>query len=580
MGKNKKKDSLTWGQLFGFYRKIKVPWWAIALSLIISLAVKKVALLVVPYQTKLMTGAITDHGFLAGFLIFTAINTLMESINEMAIDLSGNLMARNVRHAVWGRMLKLPMPFFKGKSQSMVSRVTKDTTGMYAGISAVVQLVSVIYGVYIAFKQMYITYKSLALVMVALLPVTLLTAWILGKLQYKIIEITNSSMAEITDFFAERLPNLNYIKTSNMEDEEYKKGIEASRRRYQAEVKQENLFILTAPIMMISQYINQIVLLLIATSLVRAGAMKMFQMVNLYNYFLNFMSNALMIGGLWQALMGAKSSGSVIARIIHAQPEDLEGGMSLEKENQDIIFDHVSFSYDGEREILSDVSFTIPRGKVTAIVGENGCGKSTILKLLERFEEPIGGNICLGDAPLKDVNLKEWRDAVGYLFQGDQIIKGSIKENISYGLSEHTDEEIRQAAEKACAWEFIESRKHKMDSKISKFDAKCSGGEQQRIAIARNILKEPDYLFMDEATSGIDTVTEKIILKNIFDQMRGKTVVMITHDLELMKKAEHLIVLANGQIEAQGSFEKIKTISPTLEHFISVEKTPTSVSGK
>ncbi len=136
--------------------------------------------------------------------------------------------------------------------------------------------------------------------MLAGIPITLLSAWITGKMQYKINYITNTAISKMTNFFAERLPNVLRIKTARMEDEEYRKGVQANQERYKAEIRQERIFIFVAPIGSMAQYINEIVLLLVASALVRAGTMKMFQLVNLYNYFNLFMSNAFMISAVWQ----------------------------------------------------------------------------------------------------------------------------------------------------------------------------------------------------------------------------------------------------------------------------------------
>lgn len=566
--KQKNENGLSWKELFSFYTKIRIPWVYIFISLGITMIAKQLVLMQVPYQSKIMTGDITGKGFVVGFIMVTLANSIVEELQDASLDLARLNMEKNVRHTVWGRLLNLPMSHFRGDSQSLVSRVTQDTTGAFAAINVLVQCFSLGYGIYTSFAKMYITYKSLALIMLALVPIIVFCSWAGGKLQYIIVQITNNSISKITNYFAERLPNITYIKTSATEEDEYEKGVVASRDRYKAEVKQEIAFIFQAPLMMVAQYLGEITLLIIATALVRQGVMKMYQMVNLYNYYIVFIGNALLIMGVWEGIMKSKSAGSTIAKLVNAKKENLLTGFNVNEGSEDISFDHVSFSYDGKTKVLDDVSFTIPKGKITAIVGENGCGKSTIIKLLERFEEPGAGQLVVGDRPLKELNLEQWRDKVSYVFQGEQMIKGSIADNIVYGVNrEYTKEEFDEATRLAYAYDFIAEKEDGLDTQISRFDSKCSGGEMQRIAIARNILKKPDYLILDEATSAIDAVNAREITANLFNMMKDKTVIMVSHDMDYIKKAEHVIVLSEGKIEASGTFDEAMKVSKTLKSF-------------
>ena len=348
-------------------------------------------------------------------------------------------------------------------------------------------------------------------------------------------------------------------------------GVEATEAKYKADVRRLNRFIFQAPIASMSQYVNQIVLLIVATGLVRAGVMKMAQMTNLYNYFLLFMSNTFMITAVWQNLKLSQGACATISRLMEMEDERLDGPVPVEQEDQDIVFDHVSFSYEEGHDVLKDVSFVIPKGKVTAIVGENGSGKSTIIKLLERFNQPTSGVIRLGEADMRDVNLAQWRSAVGYLFQSDQVVKGSIQENICYGLDRvWTEEELRRAVALARADGFIQAKAEGFDADISRFDSRLSGGELQRVAIARIILKQPRYLIMDEATSGIDVVSESEVLGGLSNIMRGSTTIMVSHDMNLIRKADHIVVLNGGVIEASGSYDQVSQHSPLFQRLAAV----------
>lgn len=566
----KQQEGATWGQMLRMYRQVKIPWVMLILVLLMSLAIKETESMLVPYTSKIMGGAITEAGFLGSFICMTLLVAVTEAVQGGINELAGQMTARNVRHTLWGKLLRLPMSFYdKRDSQTLVSRVTQDTTGAYATLAVIVQLISLVYGMYTNFMKMYATYKSLALIMLTGIPVTLLSAWITGKLQYRVNEIGNTSLSAITNFFAERLPNVLRIKTASMEDEEYQKGVAANEARYRAQVKAERRFIFISPIGSFAQYVNEIILLLVASAMVRAGTMQMYHLTNLYNYFMLFMANSYMLGAVWQMLKGAQGSCATIAMITDEPEEDVSAGAPLESASGELRAEHVSFAYDQRQPVLRDVSFTIPQGKVTAIVGENGCGKSTFIKLLERFNEPGQGCIRLDGRPLNEIRLEDWRERVGYLFQGNQIIKGTIRENIAYGVHrDFTQEELEEAARQALAYDFIQAKEQGFDTEISRFDNKCSGGEMQRLAIARILLKQPDILIMDEATSGIDVVSEHEVMEALMNVMRGKTVVMVSHDMNLIRRADNVIVLREGQVEACGSFEEAAAASPLLQEFI------------
>ena len=225
--------------------------------------------------------------------------------------------------------------------------------------------------------------------------------------------------------------------------------------------------------------------------------------------------------------------------------------------------------YYGNNHALKNINLDIYENQITAFIGPSGCGKSTLIGLLERFQHEQSGQLLVDGGPLDDIRLKDWRENVGYLFQGNQIIQGTIRENITYGVHRaFTEEELVDAAKKAKAYNFIQEKENGFDTQISRFDNKYSGGEMQRIAIARMILKRPEILIMDEATSGIDVISEHEVMEALMNLMAGKTVIMVSHDMEMIRRADNLIVLNGGQVEASGDFHQVAAASPLFQAFL------------
>ncbi|MCF0111969.1 MAG: ABC transporter ATP-binding protein [Erysipelotrichaceae bacterium] len=569
MEKNKKKNAFL--EILKFYRQIKIPWGWFVISILVSTALKKIEVLVVPWTSKVMTGMITEDNFLIGFLGITLLYSMTEEISELVTDFTGQKISRNVRTTVWNKIIHLPMSFFKKEDQQgLVSRIMNDTQGATGAISCITLLWSTIYAIYLSFVQMYAIYKNLTFVMLSFFPLSVFTAWIMGKLEYHIVNIDLSSLSRITGFFAERLPNINHIRLNNMQDEEYQKGIEENEKRYRAEVKKEKLFIFQAPIGTLAQYINQIILLVVATSMVRLGTMKMYHVVSLYNYSLVFMGNAYLLMATWQIIRHTESSCETLTEICNAPSEDLHSGVVVETV-ENISFENVGFRYEENTPVLENASFTIPKGKVTCLVGENGCGKSTAIKLIERFLIPQKGRIVLGKEDLSNVSLYDLREQIAYLSQSDQLIHGTILDNLKYGLHRDvTEEELRKACTVAQLDDLLNTEEG-WNRQVSRFDNKVSGGEMQRIAIARAYLRNPNYLIMDEATAGIDAVNEKAVLSGLYELMKNKTVIMVTHDMNLIEKADHIVVFHEHTVETSGTVQEVQKKSALFRNFVKGE---------
>ena len=220
-----------------------------------------------------------------------------------------------------------------------------------------------------------------------------------------------------------------------------------------------------------------------------------------------------------------------------------------------IRFESVTFSYGGgERAALTDAGFFIPKGKTTAIVGKSGAGKSTIINLLLRFYDPQTGDIFIDDEPLRNMAVESYRRNIGIVSQDTFIFNDTVRNNIAFGLiGEPSDEVITDAAKRAGADEFISGLPEGYDTILGERGIRLSGGQRQRISIARAILKNPEILILDEATSSLDTRTEELIHKAITELSRNRTVVIIAHRLSTIKNADQLIVLRDGRVSETGS---------------------------
>ena len=238
-----------------------------------------------------------------------------------------------------------------------------------------------------------------------------------------------------------------------------------------------------------------------------------------------------------------------------------KGTNNVENKNLEISFKNISFGYHPSRSIIKNLSFDLPKGKSLAIVGPTGAGKSTISKLLFRFYDPVSGEIIINNKNIKYYKQDELRKIIGIVPQDTVLFNDTIYYNINYGKPSATREEIIQAAKIAGIHDFIESIPDKYKTVVGERGLKLSGGEKQRVAIARTVLKNPSIYFFDEATSALDTSTEKKIIKNLDVISKDKTTLIIAHRLSSVSNADNIIVIDQGEIVESGNHKELLTLN-------------------
>ncbi len=236
-----------------------------------------------------------------------------------------------------------------------------------------------------------------------------------------------------------------------------------------------------------------------------------------------------------------------------------------------VTFDKVYFSYDDEEEVLRDVDFEVPPQKSIALVGPSGSGKTTIVRLIPRLYDVDKGSVKVDGVDVKDWDLKELRNSVAMVLQDDYLFSGTIKENISYGRPEASEEEVLKMAEKANVDQFAEEMPKGYETEVGQRGIKLSGGQRQRISIARALLKDPEILILDEATSSVDSHTEKLIQEAIDRVSEGRTTFTIAHRLSTIVDADEILFIEDGQIKERGTFDELMDRGEKFSHFYDLQ---------
>jgi subfamily B ATP-binding cassette protein MsbA len=234
-----------------------------------------------------------------------------------------------------------------------------------------------------------------------------------------------------------------------------------------------------------------------------------------------------------------------------------EGTVEAQPLQDKITFDQVDFAYENDKPVLKDVNFSVEQGKMTAIVGASGAGKSTLVDLIPRLYDPTEGRVLWDGTDLREFKLRSLRAQIAVVSQSTYIYNTSVRENIAYGDLDADMARIRRAAERANALEFIEEMDNGFDTVLGDRGVRLSGGQRQRIAIARAVLKDPDILILDEATSDLDSISEKLVQESLEHLMQGRTVVAIAHRLSTIENADWVVVLEEGRVVEEGIYSEL-----------------------
>ena len=545
---------------FSVLQGVKLPWFLILMSFAASIFSMSSQIQVATLTASIIDTSQTaiDGQALAGYIamvVVTAALTIFETYFTRKMEETINL---RVRTKLWGKIMHLPTRYYDvDNGDELVTRITSDAEAPSSLFSMAVSFVTCVVTTIQAFYQLYGYNTMLANYSLLIIPVTLLLCILYGKLTFRLgvysTRVTASSMA----YLAERVRNFRLMKSAAAEKLEADQGSGSFRKMYLADFLN---WLLVAGYQLVSSLFSIlfiVVVFVIGGQLIPRGEVTIGDLTGFY------MISGIVALQLMQFFMNVGSVSGIfgtmykIAEISETQPEPTEGD-PVPMVCRDIVFDHVSFSYQEGQAVLRDLSVRIPMGKVTAIIGGNGAGKSTMLKLIERLYEPSSGAVRFGDEDIRGYQLTDWRNRLSYVSQKSPLIGGTVRENITYGLERQiTEEELEAVAKQANCYDFVMKKPGGFDEEVGLDGSNFSGGQGQCISIARAMLRGGDYLLLDEATSNLDVVSEAMVTGAMDHLMQDKTTIMVAHNYAATKNADYIIVLRDGAVEAAGTPEEL-----------------------
>ncbi len=482
---------------------------------------------------------------------------VMSSYSKMYQTHAGYFMAANRRIAIADRMKSVPMGFFSDNSLGQLSGVCTTVVSTIETMVPMV-LVNILSGLIMTavFTVLILVFDwRIGLIAVAGIAVYLGVVSAMEKKSAAIAGGTQQAQTDLIEAVLENVQGMSVVKSFNLTGKGDKKLQDTLERSRRSNLEVEHVM---TPYTAAQEAVLQLAsaaMMLAAVVLWRNGGMTLANaLMALVVSFLVFSQVKLFGMGVSMLRLAA----AAIDRTVETEqmPRMDENGKPLAPKTHDIVFDHVDFSYES-KPILKDVSVTLPDKSTTAIVGPSGSGKTTFCNLVARFWDVDGGSVKIGGTDVRDYTLESLMDQISMVFQNVYLFADTIENNIRFGCPDATHEQVVAAAKKACCDDFIEALPDGYNTVIGEGGASLSGGEKQRISIARAMLKDAPIIILDEATANVDPENEDRLQKAIEVLTRDKTILMIAHRLKTVRRADQILVLADGRIVQQGRHEEL-----------------------
>jgi ABC transporter fused permease/ATP-binding protein len=464
----------------------------------------------------------------------------------------------DIRLDLYKKLLSLPMPFFdKRRTGELFSRITADVAQLQDTFSITLaeflrQILTLLVGILL----ISLTTPKLTLFMLATFPVVVIVALIFGRFIRKLSKKTQDELAGANVIVEETLQNVQAVKSFTGERFEAKRYNEALRRVVRIALRTANFRGGFISFIIFALFGGIVAVMWYGANLVASGEITVGNLLSFVLYTTFIGGSIAGLGDLYGQLQKAVGASE---RVLEILGEDGEGDdlpeQALSRLEGGIEFRNVSFSYPTRKDVqvIENLNLSINRGEKIALVGHSGAGKSTIIQLLLRFYQPDSGAIFIDGVEAETYKLNNYRKNIGLVPQEVILFGGTIRENIAYGKPDASLDEIREAARKAYALEFVDSFPDGLDTLVGERGVKLSGGQRQRIAIARAILKDPAVLILDEATSSLDAESEFLVQKALDELMKNRTTLIIAHRLATIRKVDKIFVLSGGKIVESGT---------------------------
>ena len=547
------------------WKHIRIYWFYIVCSLIFA-ALSVASQLYVPILTGIAIGHMigvgkVDFVGVAAIVRVIVAATAVTAISQWKFGICNNKITYNVsrdlRNAAIGKIQRLPVSYLDAHpTGDLVSRVIADVEqfadGLLMGFTQFFTGVLTILGT-LGF-MLYVN-VPITLVVVCVTPLSFIVAGFIAKKTYRNFHMQTEVRGEQTAFINEMIEGQNVVQAFCHEKENVDQFDEMNERLQKASLKAIFFSSITNPA---TRFVNNVIyagVALVGAFMIPGGALTVGGLSVLLSYANQYMKPFNDISSVITEMQNALACAGRIFALLEEKEESADPAGTIDTVTGNVTIDDVAFSYDKEKKLIENFNLDVQPGMRVAIVGPTGCGKTTFINLLMRFYDVDAGKICIDGKPIDELSRHALRSCFGMVLQDTWIKQGTVRDNISFGKPDATEEEIVNAAKEAHSWEFIKRLPKGFDTVLS--EDSISQGQKQLLCITRVMLCLPPMLILDEATSSIDTRTE-LQVQEAFDKlMQGRTSFVVAHRLSTIRNASLILVMKDGKIIEQGRHEEL-----------------------
>jgi subfamily B ATP-binding cassette protein MsbA len=465
-----------------------------------------------------------------------------------------------MRDELYGKIQMLPMAFFdRQKTGHLISRITNDVTNLRgAVVGGLASMIRSGLMTIIAVAIIFYTSWQLSMLTIVLVPLNIALIAIISRKLRKGSRRAQERMADMTAVLQETISGVRVVKAFGMESFEQIKFGDFNRMYFSEYTKMRRIADLASPTSETIGILASVVILWYGGRLVVQQQLDPANLMMFIGAMLWVVNPIKALSKLNSLIQEGLVCAERVFEILDIRTEaEISGDETIDRLSEAIVFEDVKFSYDGITPVLAEVNLTIGKGEVVALVGASGAGKSTLADLVPRFYKPDSGRVMIDGRDIAMLTIPSLRSLMGIVTQETILFNDTVFNNIAYGLSDCPREDVVTAARAANAHEFIEAMLKGYDTVIGDRGIQLSGGQRQRLAIARALLKNPQILILDEATSSLDVESEALVQEAIDRLVRGRTTLVIAHRLSTIKNADRIVVLEDGRIKQIGTHEEL-----------------------
>lgn len=421
----------------------------------------------------------------------------------------------------------------------------------------------------VSFTLIIMSSVKLSLIIAATVPFIILGVILVAKISGPVSERQQTALDGLNRIFRENLTGIRVIRSFNNDARETERFGEQNQVFTNQSKKLFTLMSSTEPLFFLLMNIAALAIYFVASQMIDQSALQVGQLMAFMEYLFHAMFSVMLFCLVFMMYPRANISAKRIEAVMNMTPDITDETVSTQRVHGDrepikeVIFEHVDFCYpDGEEAVLKDISFSARAGQTTAIIGSTGSGKSTLIQLIPRFYDVTGGRVLVNGVDVRQINSHKLREHIGFVAQKANLFSGTIEENIRFGCSEATDEEIRHAADIAQAADFIMDKPKGFKERIVEGAGNLSGGQKQRLSIARALVRKPDIYIYDDSFSALDMKTDAVLRQALKPEVKNAIVIIVAQRVSTIMDADQILVLDEGRLAASGRHEELLKTCP------------------